>query len=119
MAINRPYRNDQNVESSTSIEQRPAPLSSFNAKQAIHTYLDNGDIIPTQHCHQRMRERRVTMPDIVYVLRHGAITEQPRWNPDHHNYVYKIEGFDLEDDELKVLSVIIDIEATVLLITVI
>lgn len=100
-------------------EQCPAPLSPFDAKQAIHTYLVNGYVVPTRHCRDRMVLRSVTMPDIIYVLRHGAIIDQPKWNADHQNYVYKVEGYDLEDDELKVLSVIIDTEATVVIVTVI
>lgn len=120
MANHRQDKDKRIVETpSVTTKQRPAPLSPFDAKQAIHTYLVNGNIVPTQHCLRRMRERHVSMQDITYVLRHGAIDEQPRWDTDHHNYVYKIVGFDLESDELKVLSVIIEIEATVLIVTVI
>ena len=96
----------------------PAPLSPFEAKQAIHEYLLNGYVIPTTHCRKRMEKRDISMQDIEYVLRHGAVIEQPRWNAEHQNYVYKVEGFDLESDELKVLSVIIESESAVLIVTV-
>jgi hypothetical protein len=117
---NRKYLARKDVEPpSVTTEQRPAPLSPFDAKQAIHAYLINGYVVPTRHCRDRMALRNVSTQDVAYVLRHGAIIDQPKWNADHQNYVYKVEGYDLEDDELKVLSVIIDVEVTVLIVTVI
>lgn len=114
------YRVRENVEPPpVTTQPHAAPLSSFDAKQAIRNLLVNGCVVPTQHCRKRMALRDVSMQDIEYVLMSGAITEQPRWNESHQNYVYKVEGFDLESDELKVLSVIIDTEATVLIVTVI
>jgi len=120
MEKKRQFAARKDVESpKVTTKDRPAPLTPFEAKQAIHAYLLDGFYVKTRHCLQRMAERNVSDPDIVYVLRHGAITDQPRWNADHQNYVYKVEGFDLEDDELKVLSVMIDTESTLLIVTVI
>lgn len=116
----REYLRKRDVEyPPVTTETRPAPFSPFDAKQAIHALLLHGYTVPTGHCRERMALRNVTMQDIAYVLRYGAITDQPCWNSNHQNYVYKVEGFDLENDELKVLSVVIDTEATILIVTVI
>lgn len=115
----RKYLRKKDVEPPpVTTKSLPAPLSSFDAKQAIHSFLENGYTVPSAHCKQRMALRNVSMQDIAYVLRYGAIVDKPNWNDDHQNYVYKVEGYDLEDDELKVLSVIIDTEATILIVTV-
>jgi hypothetical protein len=95
------------------------PLSPEEAKQKILLIIEEGDVEPSWHCRTvRMRERHVDMDDILRVLEYGEITRAPEWSEEHLNWKYRVEGADVEGDDLAAVTVIIEEQMTLLIVTV-
>ncbi|MDK9720906.1 MAG: DUF4258 domain-containing protein [Rhodospirillales bacterium] len=76
---------------------------------------DTGRIILTRHAEQRMRQRRITMSQVVACLRKGVITEGPALDIKG-GWACRIEGV-VAGDHVKV-ALAIDPVAKVIIITV-
>lgn len=99
--------------------KRPTALSPEEAKKRILRILLEGDVIPTVHCRQRMLKRRVDIQDVVNVLEFGAINKnKTEWDDVHDNWKYRVEGEDIEGEELVVITVIIESDCQSLVVTV-
>lgn len=99
--------------------ERPQPLSVQEAKEKILLILDEGIIKSTFHCRQdSMTSRNVYDDDIVVALENGEVQDQPEWEDKHQNWKYTIIGKDTDEDDLTLITVIIESELTIKIITV-
>ncbi len=48
------------------------------------------------------------MADVINVLETGEIKRIPEWIEEHQNWVCNVEGFDIENDKLIVVTAIIE-----------
>lgn len=98
---------------------RPRPLSPPEAQRLVLLILDEGFVEPTYHCrYDSMRERNVTMPQLVHTLRTGRVHRSPEWDNAHEAWKYRVEGVDTDGDELTAVTVILERELTLRIITV-
>ncbi len=98
---------------------RPRPLSPSEAERLVLLILDEGFVEPTYHCRRdSMRERNVTMPQLVHTLRTGRVLRSPEWDDAYEIWKYRVEGVDTEGDELTAVTVILEEELTLRIITV-
>lgn len=98
---------------------KPRLLSPAEAQRLILLILDDGFVELTYHCrHESMRERNVTMPQLVHSMRTGRVLRSPEWDDAYANWKYRVEGVDTEDDELTAVTVILEEELTLRVITV-
>jgi hypothetical protein len=100
--------------------KRPEKLSRDEAKRKIALFLREGNVVPSPHCRKEsMPKRRVSMNDILSVLQTGEIIREPRWDEDNGNWRYVVEGVDLDDEELRAVTVFFDENLTLYIVTVI
>src|SRR5260370_36754167 len=99
-------------------KSRPAKLSPAEAKRKIQLILEDGTVDFSGRCRRRMRERSVDDLDVVHVLKEGEITREAEWDPEYDNWKYRIEGTDVEGDDLTAISVIFEADLSLLNITV-
>ncbi len=87
----------------------PKKLSSKEAKTKILQILETGEIIPTwYHAKQRMKQRDVTDDDIKEVLTNGEIKRLAEWDDRYKNWKYRVEGTDIEGEELRIITIIVE-----------
>ena len=103
--------------------KQPQKLSPEEAKRRIVFILKGGgSFIPLWHCYQRMGERGgisgVSDRDVINVLLHGEIIREPEWDDNHNNWKYRVEGKDIEGDDLTAITVIVDETFAIKVITV-
>ena len=97
----------------------PVKLSAKDAKRIILLILEEGTIEVSFHCRsQRMQERGVTMVDLVEALKNGEIKREPEWDEEQCNWKYRVEGEDTEGDELIAITLIIEADMELFIITV-
>jgi hypothetical protein len=99
---------------------RPPQLSPEDAKEKILMILHNdGSIIPTYHYNKERRNlRNAPMTEVINVLETGEIKRIPEWNEAHQNWVCNVEGFDIEEEKLIVVTAIIERDWRLKIITV-
>lgn len=96
-----------------------AALTADEAKEKIALILDEGAIELSFHCRsESMRKRGVTMLDIVATLKTGDIRRAPEWDGEHSNWKYRVEGKDIEGDELTAVTLIIETDMQLYIVTV-
>ncbi len=89
--------------------ERPQPLSSESAKEEILLKLAEGKLYLTDHCkYESMPKRKIFTPDIIIALEIGEIKRKPDWDVEYQNWKYRVEGFDVENDDLIIITVILD-----------
>lgn len=96
----------------------PHQFSPAEALTKIQVVLAEGIVDFSVHCRRRMRERGVDDLDVIHVLRHGRILRKAEWDDDHNNWKYRIEGRDIEGDELTVITVIFEMSLSLINVTV-
>ena len=99
-------------------KSRPPRLSPAEAKRKIQLILEEGIVDFTTHCRRRMRERGADDLDVVHVLRNGQIIREAEWDSEHNNWKYRVEGTDIEGDELITITVIFEADLSLLNVTV-
>lgn len=55
---------------------------------------------------------------MIAALENGQVIEDAEWDNTHSNWKYKVGGMDLAGDELRVITIIFDINFSLLIITV-
>ena len=65
-----------------------------------------------------MRERGVDDLDVVHLLKTGQIIREAEWDSDHNNWKYRVEGTDVDGNELIAITVIFEADLPLLNITV-
>ena len=94
-------------------------LTPAEAIVKIKLIIDQGNIKFSRHCRQEsMVKRNVDADDVIAALENGQVIENGEWDSTHANWKYKVEGLDLTGDELKVITVIFDINFSLLVVTV-
>lgn len=85
----------------------PPRLSPSEATMAIRLILEEGTVDYSGHCwNVRMPERNVSPLDIEHLLREGQVIQKAKWDSDYGNWKYRVEGTDIEGDELTAIAVI-------------
>ena len=98
--------------------EKPPCLSPAEAQRKIRLILEEGTIYISGHCRRRMRTRGVDDLDIAHVLEKGQIIRQAEWEPDHENWKYRVEGTDIEGDELTAITVVFEADLSLAIVTV-
>lgn len=62
----------------------------------------------TSHFKQRMALRKITMQDVIYVLRTGAIFAEPELDTKINQWKYKVEGKTIDG---AALAIVVALEA--------
>lgn len=86
------------------------------ASNLIRNAAGKGNLIYSAHVKLRMRERGFTTHDVLFILQHGELTGK-KFKEDHGNWVYTVQGQDLDGDDGRVITAIIS-EQTLHIITV-
>lgn len=97
--------------------ERPQQLSPEEAKAKILIILDDGDVIPTEHCEDEMLEANSKMADVLNVLETGKIIKH-EWDEEHQNWKYRVRGTDIDGDELVAITVIVESDLQLIIVTV-
>ena len=98
---------------------RPPRLSPPEATRRIRSILEEGTIDYSAHCwRKRMPERSVTTLDVEHLLRKGQVIREAEWDSDCCNWRYRVEGTDIEGDELTAITVIVEQNFSLLVVTV-
>ena len=98
---------------------RPASLSADEAKEKIRLILAKGKVELPYHCKRdSMPRRSVTLPDIVNTLQTGEIRRVSEWDDEHDNWKYRVEGVDTDGDDLAAITIIIEADFTLFIVTV-
>jgi hypothetical protein len=98
---------------------RPPALSADEAKRKILFILDQGIVEPTWHCRaETMPRRGVEMTDLLHALKTGVILRDPEWDDEYDNWKYRVEGEDIDGEDLRAITVIIEADLTLLIVTV-
>jgi hypothetical protein len=89
---------------------RPPQLSPKDAKEKILLKLNEGKFELSFHCrYESMPKRKIKQSDILNVLERGEIRREPEWSEKHQNWKYRVEGFDIENEKLTAITVILDL----------
>ena len=98
---------------------KPSKLARDEVKRRLLLILDEGMLTYTWHCrHDRMPERGVTTQDVEYVLETGAVSEDAEWCSTNQLWKYRIDGTDLEGEDLRAIFVVIESHLMVRVITI-
>jgi len=97
----------------------PNKLSFEEAKSKILEILETGEIIPTwYHAKNRMKQRNVMDDDIKEALFNGEIKRDAEWDDRYKNWKYRVEGTDIEGEDLIVITIIIEKDHQLRILTV-
>jgi hypothetical protein len=98
---------------------RPPYLSPSEAKRIILQMIVDDCVVPTYHYNRyRKNWRTAPLDDVINALETGQIKRKPEWDEEHQNWEYRVEGFDIEGDELIAITAIIESDWQVKIITV-
>lgn len=98
---------------------KPDKLLPHEAKRIILLILEEGDVELSSHClKDSMPKHHVTMLDVVNTLKTGEILRDPEWDDEYMNWKYRVEGVDIDGDELIAITVIFTADLTLYIITV-
>jgi len=97
----------------------PPRLSPSEATWTIRLILEEGTIDYSSHCWTvRMPERNVSTLDVEHLLRQGQVIQKAQWDSGYGNWKYRVEGTDIEGDELTAIAVIFQKDFSVMIVTV-
>lgn len=102
-------------------DERPPFLEPDIAINTIRSILQQGGrLVVRRHSrNERMPERSVDDLDIRNVLeKNGTISREPKWDDGHQKWKYKVDGYDIDGDELSIWVNIIEENWAVRVITV-
>lgn len=102
-----------------SDSDRPSPYPKEEAKLRIRLILREGETVYSRHLKDDIRSGRhgADFNDILHVLTTGDVVRDPVWDECHRQWKYNVEGRDLEDEDLRVITVIIDEDFRIFLVT--
>ena len=76
------------------------------ARLIIREIVSDGVLILSNHAKERMKKRGYTLQDVVHILLHGEIVKK-EYKDKTKNWSYRVQGYDLENDEGTVVVAII------------
>ncbi len=99
-----------NIDISASSSQREPALSGEELKTAVSRIVLYGTFRESKHSAQDRSYRNVSQEDIIAMLE-GPWKQsgKPEWSDEHRNWKYRVEGKDIEGDELE-LVIAVNIE---------
>jgi len=98
---------------------KPPRLSPLEATRKIRLIVEEGTTDYSGHCwHERMPERNVSTLDVEHVLGRGRVIREAEWDSDYWNWKYRVEGTDIEGDDLIAITVIFEQDFSLLVVTV-
>jgi hypothetical protein len=92
-------------------------MTQDEIKNCLREFAQYGCFQPTKHCKGRMRERHISIEDVLYVLTWGEVTEI-EYNEDHDSWKCKVTGNDVDGEELVFIAGVYEHCQTVRCITV-
>jgi hypothetical protein len=95
----------------------PPRQSRDDALKRIRRCLDDGEVIPTKHFREKLEELSMSMVEVLYILRHGLILNEPEFELRYREWNYRIEGTEPEGQHLAIVFTFIE-EVSGLLITI-
>lgn len=103
IALNASSESNQ-IDGSASSAKRPAVLLEPELRLAVMNIIHYGTYRETWHATHERSYRNVTDDDIQAMLT-GAWTlaSKPEWDDGHHNWKYRLDGQDLDGDELTLI----------------
>ena len=114
-----PEKADKELGKGKETSARREPYALDEAKRKIVQILREGSTVFSEHLLKDIaRNRRgVTHQDVLHVLQTGEIITAPVWDDEHRNWKYKVEGIDLEEEELRAITIIIDEQFCLFVVT--
>lgn len=98
---------------------RPRKLSPNEAKRILLLILEEGRITFTDHCkNDSMPKRNVTSQDVEHLFEYGEVSQRVVWSDEYNDWKYKVEGTDIDGEELFAITVIIEANLMARVITV-
>ena len=89
------------------------------AKRLILLIIEEGRIRFSGHClRESMPKRNATIIDVEHVLRTGEIVRDPEWDEKYQRWKYRVEGVDTEGDDLIAITIIIESDLRLFIVTV-
>ncbi len=106
------------IDINASSAQRPEALSEDNLRVRVQQIVLYGTVQESWHSKKDRSYRNVSMDDIQHMLRsEWKLAGKPKWSDEHRNWTYKLEGEDLDDDELTLIIAVKDEQLQILVIT--
>lgn len=89
------------------------------AKRLILLIIEEGKIRFSLHClRESMPKRNATVVDVEHALKTGEIIRDPEWDEKYQRWKYRVEGVDAEGDDLTAITIIIESDLRLFIITV-
>jgi hypothetical protein len=116
--VSQKKEKDSEIETDDS-QSRPNAFTADVAKRKILLILREGDTFFSQHLLDDIATGRhgVSHQDVLHVLKTGEILSEPVWDEIQRNWKYKIEGTDLEEEELRAITIIIEERFSLFIVT--
>ncbi len=95
----------------------PKPKKVVNLLERIRSCINEGAYRDTFHALERKNERRITLPEVIYVLTTGRHEKnKARFEKAYDSWNYSIRGLTIDEQDLRVI-VSFDKERDLLIIT--
>jgi hypothetical protein len=79
------------------------PSKHANVPVLVREHVDAGKYLDTRHAFSRMVERKITLPEVLYVLRHGHHEKRKdEFKEEHNAWTYAMRGKTVDKRELRV-----------------
>lgn len=82
-------------------------LSISDAQEKIREIAEIGSITSSCHIDFDHPERGYTTEDIRFILKHGVVTREPKYDRKRQNWKYRVEGQDIDGDDSIAITVIV------------
>ncbi len=73
------------------------------ARLVINFCLDDGILHRTNHFDKERENEKVMLGDCTFVLENGYIFEDPVWDDEHHEWKYRIDGYEPDGKWLNII----------------
>ena len=86
------------------MRQRPArPPKHEDVPALVREHIDAGRYLDTRHASSRKAERQITLPEVLYVLRHGYHEKRKdQFKEEHDAWTYAMRGKTVDRRELRI-----------------
>lgn len=84
----------------------PPQMTPDDVRRAIDAALAGGVVEIWDHCKNQMRARGADVFDVRRCLGNGTVG-RAQWHDDYQHWRYRIEGFDIEGEDLIAITVVV------------
>lgn len=84
----------------------PIRYSRSEALKILKQHLNDGKILPSKHFRERLRERNLSMQDVLCAIKKGRITEEPELDIKIGNWKYRVRGKTVDENPIIVVAAI-------------